>query len=408
MFLAGLAAGLFAGFAVLGVSLSRGGASRASLPRFQADALMLAQAQQAVSAAATDQVQWERYDNKDFRSPSAVRVSRWEINTVDDYQKMLNYIVEKGYAGFNIRGNHAWVFGLNNDAKPSKEEDLTDVSPRDQVSFIMCMTCVQKSRAIIEWKREANELKARDHTEPLCHDYGPFPNQTRTIYMYRAQGPANYNFSNVNAGDIAGVLWYLHHEVVWMCPRLWGIFRMVRKKVTIRQNPKFAISYGYHHFFFGPFGAFDSQVITTHQYPEALVNVGCQTMDYGGIDGHWYSLPGACPLMEDKDSEECKAQNLGGVCDCHYMLGEGPCSYHYEDAGEIDLNEVTGVPGDYHEFCNSGGKEYDRGTDAGSGMDFWNGFYDRGAAENRIRRIEDAFAAKYPGSPRSYGNQGCH
>merc|ERR1712161_120540 len=67
--------------------------------------------------------------------------------------------------------------------------------------------------------------------QPVC---GESSANTRTMYMYRAQSDSEYPMENVNMADLPGVLWYLHHEVVTMCPRKNDITRILRMKVTLQ------------------------------------------------------------------------------------------------------------------------------------------------------------------------------
>lgn len=87
-------------------------------------------------------------------------------------------------------------------------------------------------------------------------------------------------------------------------------------------------------------------------------------------DGVWYSLPGKCPQMKyfektNKSSGsrglDCIEDQPGGFCD--EPSGTADCTYNFEDAGEISLDELEGIEGDYHAWIKSGKREYDRSLD---------------------------------------------
>jgi len=236
---------------------------------------------------------------------------------------------------------------------------------------------------------------------------------SRTFYMYRAQSPAEYPFENVNAADLPGVLWYLHNEVMTLCPRKYDITRIKRMKVTVAPSPL-----GKRYFpgaFFAEYFAFDLAQCTTPGCQKKLAVTGalagCQMRPYAKLSGHWYSLPGPCPgSLLDEKSKLCQRHHAGGACECKSKLGDGVCSYHYEDAGDIDLAEVTGIPGGkkgYEKFCQSGKMEYDKVTDKGRGIDFWEGFEDTDKASERQKAVLAAFDKKYPDLPLSLGPEGC-
>jgi len=129
-----------------------------------------------------------------------------------------------------------------------------------------------------------------------------------TFYLYRAQDDHNYGRDeNVNAANLAGVLWYLHHEVVMTCPRKFGITRLRRLLVTMRNTCDL---YKDTKSQFGPYSAFDSGrcgVKGCEKAYEKYGNViGCQHIPYNtGLFAayceqpncgyaQWYSFPGTC------------------------------------------------------------------------------------------------------------------
>merc|ERR1712113_1251222 len=90
---------------------------------------------------------------------------------------------------------------------------------------------------------------------------------------------------------------------------------------------------------------------------------GCQTVSlnrsssvYRYDDGIWYSLPGSCPSQDcwTKDGQ-CRAKEPGGRCG--EPNGDRSCTWHLEPAGEIRLDELSGIS-DLQAFCKAGNKEF--------------------------------------------------
>mmetsp|Transcript_65363 Transcript_65363/g.158176 ORF Transcript_65363/g.158176 Transcript_65363/m.158176 type:complete len:218 (-) Transcript_65363:50-703(-) len=207
--------------------------------------------------------------------------------------------------------------------------------------------------------------------------------------MYRAPDDDNYYLENVNTASLAGVMWYLEKEVVrGYCPRHYGITRILRLRVTLRQHPGSGRR-------FARFVAFDKGKCTTpgcvadfeaHGYA-----VGCQRQIGTPYSPNpvWYSLPGACPSVDYRaKTPACRAALPGGRC--AKPTGEKNCTWSLEDAGEISIAELEGIP-DYKAFCAAGGNEYL--------VSFWDG---RGSApfnEARMKKAESLFRSRYPGMP---------
>merc|ERR1719201_230060 len=62
-------------------------------------------------------------------------------------------------------------------------------------------------------------------------------------------------------------------------------------------------------------------------------------------DAIWYSLPGPCPSQPYyNSSSKCKEEQPGGRCPPGVLpSGTGNCTYQYEEAGEIDIDELVGI-----------------------------------------------------------------
>jgi len=281
--------------------------------------------------------------------------------------------------------------------------------------------------------------------------------RVQTFYMYRAQSEASYPLENINTADLAGVFWYLHQEVVGSTPRKYSIDRIKRFKVSVKNTWEF---WNAHKRQFSAFVAYDAGGCTSplcrdiyHQYGFV---VGCQVQPLavaGYLGKHqtnwqcspgedtcrapvWYSLPGPCPEKGipnreiDADSThidvdryktpECSQRMPGGLCRAGGVpTGAPDCTYSYEEAGEILLNELVGIA-DYSDFWDksyrdcikdkkSGAlppetacvhqKEYDSHTDRGVGTDFWDGKHDRGRCAARLEKARQLFRQKFPQFP---------
>jgi hypothetical protein len=261
-----------------------------------------------------------------------------------------------------------------------------------------------------------------------------------TFYMYRAQDTSSYPMQNVNMADLAGTLWYLHREVISSTPRKFKISRILRYSVTIKITKDY---FHKHPKVFGPFVAFDSGSARgrTHIWRDYGFVVGCQMLDtklFNYVPDEtvlasctdeerenvppctapaWYSLPGPCPeeKMADKNAA-CSTKWPGGMCNSAVVTGEKDCTYFAAPAGEISLDELEGIP-DYDTFWQTknsmgdllpnGNVEYNFTTDAGIGMDFWDGRHDKVKCTQRIQKVLDLFKEKYPTLPRSLPQPPC-
>jgi len=229
------------------------------------------------------------------------------------------------------------------------------------------------------------------------------PGPLMTFYMYRVANDENYPVNGVNMANLAGDMWYLHNEVVQNCPRKFNMERLLRFKVTMRATPEL---YGQNSRKFDSFVAMDQAKCTVpkctelHWDPYGYV-VGCQpnnvvTVAVPGAPV-WYSLPGTCPSkFYYEKTAACNAEQPGGACPTSDVTGTRNCTYFLERAGEIRLDELSGIQ-NYNEVCEqTGQREYDVFTDRGHGSDFWDGKQDAKAGEQRMKRINDLFLEKFP------------
>jgi len=309
------------------------------------------------------------------------------------------------------------------------------------------------------------QAAAKAAAEQAAQPTPPPGPRAQTFYMYRAQSKASYPLENINTADLAGVFWYLHQEVVVATPRKYSIDRIKRYKVTVKNTWEF---WNAHKRQFSAFVAYDAGGCTTpvckdiyHQYGFV---VGCQVQplsvaSYLGrhqtnwqcVAGEdkcrapiWYSLPGPCPAKGipngeiDPDSTnvqvnkyktpECTQRMPGGLCKAgQEPTGAPDCTYSYEDAGEVLLDELVGIE-DYDAFWKTSftecarkrsegelpedtvcrhNKEYDPDTDAGVGTDFWNGKHDKEKCAERMDKARALFKQKYPQFPEHLDEPPC-
>merc|ERR1719454_1805265 len=108
-----------------------------------------------------------------------------------------------------------------------------------------------------------------------------------------------------------------------------------------------------------------------------------------------------------EETHACKAQQSGGHCQPGTMpTGEGTCTYQYEDAGEIDIDELVGITPkwkDRAEFCKECGTEGNAEEPGGCGFDFWGkNVNDEVSANKQVKAALEMFEKKYPDSPKKY------
>mmetsp|Transcript_22659 Transcript_22659/g.57788 ORF Transcript_22659/g.57788 Transcript_22659/m.57788 type:complete len:408 (-) Transcript_22659:129-1352(-) len=229
-----------------------------------------------------------------------------------------------------------------------------------------------------------------------------------TFYVYRVMSNETYEPQNVNVANLAGVMWYLHNEVVIETPRKFNIMRIMRYKIQTKA-PKPLFEAGMN---FGVRYAFDMGQCTGPWYCGQMFQkygyfVGCNDLgDFPYPDfpvyypgAVWYSLPSTCPLKTyNYHDAACNKEQPGGHCD-RTPDGTGTCTWNLEDAGEIWLDDLVNLD-NYDEFVSNHGQEYDPFTDEGVGMTFWNGINDTKACANRVAKALALFEKEYPDDPK--------
>eukprot|EP00929_Paragymnodinium_shiwhaense_P050420 TRINITY_DN25375_c0_g1_i1.p1 TRINITY_DN25375_c0_g1~~TRINITY_DN25375_c0_g1_i1.p1 ORF type:complete len:544 (-),score=81.90 TRINITY_DN25375_c0_g1_i1:123-1754(-) len=223
-----------------------------------------------------------------------------------------------------------------------------------------------------------------------------------TFYMYRAQSQSTYPPENCDLASASGVMWYLANEVVdrrMSCPRHYDITRVLRYRVKVFNPPAVHQPRNGQ---LGHFVQFDGGKCTVphcdDNWKQFGYMVGCQlqsgSFHYPGAA--WYSLPGRCTSLryDDPNKKACMAAHPGGQCASPDSTTH--CTWHTEDAGEVSVDELSGIK-DHAAFCKAGYWEYDDETDSGNGTSFWNDKADLAQNQRRVLKLLQLFAEKYPG-----------
>jgi len=232
-----------------------------------------------------------------------------------------------------------------------------------------------------------------------------------TFYVYRAKNNENYEDTNVNMANLAGVMWYLHNEVVGHCPRKFGIVRVLRYKITMRNTPELKRSTGKN---FARLCHFDSGACTG---PASSISdfkfgfvVGCDKPSFHQAaypKATWFSFPGSCPEVPfQRKTEWCKQDQKGGNHQCN--AGEPwskTCTWRLEPAGEVTLDELTHNKNFDNTCRNTGFFEYRDGCDCGQGTNFWHGKRDFHAGLRRMSWLKTLFQRNYPSMPTDLGSE---
>lgn len=262
-------------------------------------------------------------------------------------------------------------------------------------------------------------------------------NVPMNFYMYRSQSASSYPPTNTDLASAAGVMWYLHNEVVarqmsCICDtptncenRHYDITRVLRYKVTVYNTEQVHAARGGQ---LGPYVQFDNGMCTLgnceNVWAQYGYQVGCQRtanshifqngtvapLDYGS-SSIWYSLPGPCPILKynDPNKKVCsdgdrnpgsKFQNPrpgGDWCDNHTHAPDGTnaCTWSVEDAGEISLDDLAGIA-DHKAFCAAGNYEFDDDSDVGKGNSFWNYRTSKQHNLDRVTALLRLFALRHP------------
>ncbi|CAK9086546.1 unnamed protein product [Durusdinium trenchii] len=293
-------------------------------------------------------------------------------------------ICRRGFTSEAARRGAALVGQENNDRSPPRRWVwlwpvlLAGLAVLWMTSKLPALTTSSNTSLLME----SNDLPSTSETTTAV------TREMTTFYMYRAQSDNDYDFQNVNAANLAGVMWYLEHEVVFaQCPRHYNITRILRYKVSMKTPEKFNHN-------FSQFWAYDKGMCTSPacggDYAQHGFNVGCQYEVVSVYPGAvWYSLPGECPTTPlVAKGKHCKHLMPGGRCD--RPTGEKNCTWSAQKAGAIEISELEGIY-NWTDFCKQHGNEYI--------LPFWDGRGDAVHMKKRLRKVLELFHSKYPDEP---------
>lgn len=270
--------------------------------------------------------------------------------------------------------------------------------------------------------------------------------------MYQVEDGSGVPIENSNPFDLAGVLWYIHTEVLSEIPRKGNVSQIARYKVKVRNPEDFTRAKKKA---FGPYQSYnagkcvgglglqgcsesdngylvgcrrlDRSVANYVGTPGALANYQRKLQEAevsedvlpGGVQ---FSLPGPCPnKVNDEKGAACKSEFPGGLCEV--ADGSKTCTFSYEEAGNITLDEVSGFldsskgVNSYTDFWKGSfpqcllnivqgtqtskclrNVEYDPLHDKGVGCNFWDNKHDFRSCYTRIETLRDMFASKFGAS----------
>jgi len=232
------------------------------------------------------------------------------------------------------------------------------------------------------------------------------PAPLHEFYIYRANSveKKQYEFGNINTGNLEGVVWYLMNEVVTKytegtrCPRKFNISQINRYKIRTRATKELfeaGINFGTR--FSYDFGMCMGRCFADNQcsgqddcdfhFKKYGFNVGCNKFvdlypfpdaeTPGAPQGIWYSMP-----LDGR----CKGEPTGAE----------DCTWSVEDAGAVNLTDIEET-NPYGPNC----------CPAERCTGLWENPFDAGATNWRTQTIERVFAEKYPDIPTYIGESEC-
>jgi len=174
---------------------------------------------------------------------------------------------------------------------------------------------------------------------------------------------------------MAGILWYLQHDIVTPTGPRYNMKGLARYKVQVRAPQKlfnkgmnFGIRFGYHS------GECKGPGLCDQYYQEYGDFVGCNQLGHFPYpnfetyfsNGAWYSFP------------------QGGIC-TGTPTGADDCTFSYEGSGFATIDEIQGS----------------------EGYEFWKDPKDQAANDAKTLKAQEVFERKYPSMPGAIPSPTC-
>jgi len=305
-----------------------------------------------------------------------------------------------------------WLFLVGSVISQAQEPDAwtlqeDECSEDDACALSLRQLRGKTSEEALSEDEDFEELNLDDEDDDFEEDFGEeaaniSANGEWTFYAYRSKTDSTYEDTNVNMANLAGVMWYLHNEVVGHCPRKFGITRVLRYKITL--HPTHALtSTGKN---YAPLCHFDRGACTgplpvLADYKKFGFVVGCDKPSFNQAAYYkatWYSFPGECPDKPiEKKTSSCNRDRPGGLCKPGQPWGK-TCTWRKAPAGEITLDAMTHNH-NFEKRCKKGFYEYDEDKDRGQGTNFWHGKKEWRVANRRLSWVKKVWHKKYPTMP---------
>jgi hypothetical protein len=221
------------------------------------------------------------------------------------------------------------------------------------------------------------------------------------FYMYRATSLGGFDkarLGQVNTANLEGVMWYLLNEVVTMysvgsrCPRKYGIAAIHRFKVTYAPTPEL-VKEGMH---WGARFTFDNGSCMGRCFSDNLCTGEDDCAEHYGKYG---MVPGCNNFRDGRPFPDLETHTPNGIWyslpaggRCAHPTGSHDCTWSYEDAGYITLEEVEKANPGQGNCCN------------GVCTNFWD---DPLRNDWRANMARNFFAGKYPNMPRGLAQDVC-
>jgi len=224
------------------------------------------------------------------------------------------------------------------------------------------------------------------------------------FYVYRSAADGawgKYPFGNINVANMDGVVWYLMNEVVTnygsgtRCPRKFDISVIHRMKIKMRATPELIKD----NMNFGARFAYDMGMCMGRCFPENKCTCKKDCDDHYSKYGY---VPG-CNNFKDKYPFPVSAsQAPGGIWyslplegRCDNPTGAHNCTWSYEDAGMITLEELEATTLGKGNCCGD------------SCTDLWEDLYSVEKTTERSAKAMDVFKRKFPQMPRDLDPSWC-